>query len=64
MTLRLILVLGNDLIAFVLFWWSLFDSKRRRTLITYAIWFQLASLGHTVAAIALHVGAYPLWNNK
>jgi hypothetical protein len=64
MTVRLIAVLGNSLIALVLFFWSLLDAKRRRTLICYAIWFELMSISFILGAIAIHTGAYPLWNNK
>jgi hypothetical protein len=64
MTFRLVAVLGNSLIAIVLFTWSLVDPKRRQTLICYAIWFELVSLVFVIGAIAIHTGAYPLWNNK
>lgn len=64
MTLRLCMVLVNTALAYVLFLWSLVDNERRRTLITYAIWFELASIAQILGAIAIHVGAYPLWNNK
>jgi hypothetical protein len=64
MTVRLVGVLGNSLIALLLFLWSLVDSERRQTLVTYAIWFELMSIGFTLGAIAIHTGAYPLWNNK
>jgi hypothetical protein len=64
MTMRLLFVIVNDLLSYGLIMWSLVDSKRRQTLVAYAIWFQLMSIGLTLGAIAIHVGAYPLWNNK
>lgn len=64
MTVRLFMVLTYSLIGWGLFTWSLIDGKRRSTLITYAIWFELLSIVKILGAIALHVGAYPLWNNR
>lgn len=64
MTLRLFMVLSCSFVAMSLFFWSLFDGKRRQLLITYAIWFELASIVYILGAIAIHTGAYPLWNNK
>jgi hypothetical protein len=63
-TIRLLLVLTYALAAQVLFIWSLVDARRRRTLILYAIWFALLEIGQVLNAIAVHTGAFPLWNNK
>lgn len=64
MTIRLFLVLTYSLAALVLFVWSLVDARRRQTLMLYAIWFALLDIGQVLSAVAIHTGAFPLWNNK
>lgn len=40
------------------------DEQKRQTRLLFAIYFALCVLGKEIAAIAIHTGAFPLWNNK
>lgn len=40
------------------------DEQKRQTRLLFAIYFALYVLGKEIAAIAIHTGAFPLWNNK
>lgn len=66
MTIRLVTVLVNGLLAMILFFMALAasDEQKKQTRLLYAIWFALAEIVQILGAIAHHTGAYPLWNNK
>lgn len=40
------------------------DEQKRQTRLLFAIYFALCVLSKEIAAIAIHTGAFPLWNNK
>lgn len=66
MTMRLFFVLAYSIAESVFFLWALFtpDEQKRQTRLLFAIYFALCVIGKEIGAIAIHVGAYPLWNNK
>lgn len=40
------------------------DEQKRQTRLLFAIYFALCVIGKELAAVAIHTGAYPLWNNR
>lgn len=40
------------------------DQQKRQTRLLFAIYFALCAISKEIAAIAIHTGAFPLWNNK
>lgn len=66
MTLRLFLIAIEMLadIGFFLAALAAKDNEKRQTRLLFAIYFAICVIGHEIGAIAIHVGAFPLWNNK
>ena len=66
MTTRLFFVLAYMTAETVFFIWALVtqDEQKRQTRLLFAIYFALCVIGKELGAIAIHTGAYPLWNNK
>lgn len=66
MTLRLFMLLAYWALelGFVTAALSTSDTQKRQTRMLFAIWFSLLGIGKILGAIAIHTGAYPLWNNK
>lgn len=40
------------------------DQQKRQTRILFAIWFALGAIAQVLNAVAIHTGAFPLWNNR
>lgn len=66
MTLRLFFVLVYSIADAVFFFWALFtkDEQKKQTRLLFAIYFALCVIGKELAAVAIHTGAFPLWNNR
>lgn len=66
MTLRLFLVIVYMLIeaGFFLAAIATKDEQKRQTRLLFAIYFALCVMSKEIAAIAIHTGAFPLWNNR
>lgn len=66
MTMRLFLVIVYMLIeaGFFLAAIATKNEQKRQTRLLFAIYFALCVLGKEIAAIAIHTGAFPLWNNR
>lgn len=66
MTIRLFLVIVYMLaeFGFVIAALATSDEQKRQTRMLFAIYFALCVLSKEIAAIAIHTGAFPLWNNK
>lgn len=66
MTTRLFFVLLYSLLGLVFFVWAIAtkDEQKKQTRLLYAIIFILFEIAKILGAIAIHTGAYPLWNNK
>lgn len=66
MTPRLFMILVYMLIEAGFFLAALMtkDEQKRQTRLLFAIYFALCVIGKEIGAIAIHTGAFPLWNNK
>lgn len=66
MTMRLFMVMVYMLaeLGFLISALLAKDEQKRQTRMLFAIYFALCVLGKEIAAIAIHTGAFPLWNNK
>lgn len=66
MTLRLLFVIVYSIADITFFLMALFakDEQKRQTRLLFAIYFALCVIGKELAAVAIHTGAFPLWNNK
>lgn len=66
MTTRLLFILVYSLLESIFFIWAFTtkDEQKKQTRLLYAIYFALCVIGKELAAVAIHTGAYPLWNNK
>lgn len=66
MTMRLFFVLAYSLASACFFIAAIAtsDAQKRQTRLLLAIYFALCEIGKILAAVAIHTGAFPLWNNK